>query len=132
VPEWREWLEALDASAPVDEELLAMLVYAVAPSVELDEHELSAARRRALLVHAAGGDLHRELTLDARAAEVLAGDLDAPGPRAELARGLEVLAAQAGGLPVVMEALSRLLGDQDLAWRVLAVALLAEELGGTD
>src|SRR5215471_15630873 len=104
----RAWLEQLDASAPVDEELLAMLVYAAAASVELDQQELDAARRRALLVHAAGGDLHRELTLDARAAEVLAGDLDSPEPRAEFARGLGALAAKADGLPVVADALARL------------------------
>jgi hypothetical protein len=109
-----------------------MLVYAAAGSVELPPADLRAARRRALLVHAAGGDLHRELTLDARAAEVLAGDLDAPERRAELARGLEALRTEADGLVVVADALSRLLADPALAWRVLAVALLAEELAGSE
>jgi hypothetical protein len=109
-----------------------MLVYASAGSVEVDEEELGAARRRALLVHAAGGDLRRELTLDARAAEVLAEDLDSPERRGQLADGLAALRAEATGLPLVSETVSRLLDEPGLAWRVLAVALLAEELGGSD
>ena len=114
--------------APVEDELLAMLVYVAGQAVELDEEELNGARRRALLVHAAGGDLHRELTLDARAAEVLAADLDSAEHRAELGRALAGLRDEAARLPLVRDALARLLGDTDLAWRIFAVALLAEEI----
>jgi hypothetical protein len=109
-----------------------MLVYAAGQWVELDDEELNAARRRALLVHAAGGDQHRELTLDARAADVLAGDLDTAARREQLGRGLAALRDEAARLPLVRDALARLLGDTELAWRVFAVTLLAEELGGVD
>jgi hypothetical protein len=126
----RDWLEQLEAAAPVEDELYAMLVYAAGQSVELDEDELNAARRRALLVHAAGGDLQRELTLDALAADVLASDLDSAERRAELGRGLAALRDAAARLPLVRAALGRLLADTALAWRIYAVTLLAEELAG--
>jgi hypothetical protein len=32
----------------------------------------------------------------------------------------------------VRDALARLLGDTELAWRIFAVTLLAEELGGVE
>jgi hypothetical protein len=97
-------------------------------AVSLDEDELNGARRRALLVHASGGDLHRELTLDTRAAEVLARDLDSDERRAALGRSLAGLRDEAARLPTVRDALGRLLADSLLAWRIYAVALLAEEL----
>jgi hypothetical protein len=126
----RDWLEQLEAAAPVEDELYAMLVYAAGRDVEIDDDELNAARRRALLVHAAGGDLHRDLTLDAPAAEVLAADLDSDERRAELGRGLAFLRDEAARLPRVRGALSDLLADIARAWRIYAVALLAEELAG--
>ncbi|HJQ85634.1 MAG TPA: hypothetical protein VKA21_16210, partial [Candidatus Binatia bacterium] len=126
--EVRDWLEQLEAAAPVRDELLAMLVYVAGRNVEIDDAELNAARRRALLVHASGGDLHRELTLDARAADVLAEDLDSDERRAELGRGLAGLRDGAARLPLVRGALADLLADMPLAWRIYAVALLAEEL----
>jgi hypothetical protein len=126
----RDWLEQLDAAQPAEEELLAVLVYAAGRHVALDPDERAAAMRRALFVHAAGGGLHRELTLDARAGEVLAADLDDAGRRAELARALAALRDEAAGLPVVRDALGRLLADRELAWRTFAISLLAEELGG--
>jgi hypothetical protein len=70
--------------------------------------------RRALLVHAAGGDLQREPTLDDPAVVELAGDLDAPERREAL------LAAS--------EELQRL-DDPELAWRAYACGLLADALG---
>lgn len=124
----RDWLEQLEAAQPAEEELLAVLVYVAGQDVEIDGDERAAAVRRALLVHAAGGDLHRELTLDAPAGETLAADLDDPERRAELGRGLAAIRDEAARLPVVREALGRLLGDTDRAWRVFAVGLLAEEL----
>jgi hypothetical protein len=96
--------------------------------VELDRETLSAGRRRALFVLAAGGDPHRALEPDGRAVRALAADLDAPTPRAGLAAALERLSADAHGLPAVTRALDRLRADPELAWRLLALALLAEEI----
>jgi hypothetical protein len=97
--------------------------------VQLDDDELAAARRRALLIAAAGGDPHRELSLDDRAVTSLAEDLDRPGRRAELVLGLTELERAGAGLPLVSAVLADLRADQELAWRALACALLAEELG---
>ena len=126
----RPRLEELEASCldSRSTELLVVLVWLVAGEVELDETELNAARRRALLVLAAGGDPHRELDLDSVAAERLAAELDAPERRTALAAALDRLAAVAEGLPVVSGSLDLLRGDPDLAWRSLALALLADEL----
>jgi hypothetical protein len=126
----RDWLEQLEAARPPDDELLAVLVYVAGRSVAVDEDELAPAIRRALFVHAAGGDPHRELTLDARAGETLAADLDTGERRAQLGRGLAGLRDEAARLPAVREALGRLLADTELAWRTFAIALLAEELAG--
>jgi hypothetical protein len=127
----RDWLEQLETARPVDDELLAMLAYAAGrPSVSLTTEELGGARRRALLVHAAGGDLHRDLSLDAPAGETLAVDIDTGERRAQLGRALAGLRDDAVGLPTVRDALARLLADTSLAWRAFAVALLAEELAG--
>jgi len=125
----RDWLEALDSAQPGDEELLAVLAFVAGQSVELDDEERAAATRRALLVHASGGDLHRELTLDSRAGETLAADLDDAERRAQLGRGLAALRDESARLPHVRDALGRMLADGDLAWRAYAIALLAEELG---
>jgi hypothetical protein len=97
--------------------------------VTLDPPELHAARRRALLLLAAGGDPQRGLELDGRAARALAQDLDTAGGRAELAAALGRLRREAAELPRVAAALDVLLGAPDLAWRWFALALLAEELG---
>jgi hypothetical protein len=80
----------------------------------LTEEERNAAVRRALLVFAAGGDLHRDPTLDDPAVVELATDLDTQERRTAL------LAAS--------DDLQRL-GDADLAWRAYACALLADALG---
>jgi len=105
-----------------------VLVWLVAGDVEIGEAELNAARRRALLVLAAGGDPHRELGLDSIAAERLAAELDTPARRAALAAALDRLAAEAEGLPAVSGALAALGSQSELAWRSLALALLADEL----
>jgi len=91
---------------------------------------MNAARRRAMFVLAAGGDPHRELDHQSVAAERLADELDGPRPRAALATALEALAADAAGLPTVSAALERLRAEPELAWRSLALALLADELAG--
>jgi hypothetical protein len=105
-----------------------MLAYVAGQDVELDADELAGARRRALLVLAAGGDPHRRLELDDSAVAVLAGDLDGPSRRAQLAHGLNELRVQTAGFPRLAAALERLCADADLAWRTYAAALLAEEL----
>jgi hypothetical protein len=124
----RDWLEQLEAARPPDDELLAVLVYVAGQSVTIDEDELAPAIRRALFVHAAGGDPHRELTLDARAGETLAADLDNGERRAQLGRGLAAIRDEAARLPLVRDTLGRLLADTELAWRTFAIALLAEEI----
>ena len=81
-----------------------------------------------MFVLAAGGDPHRELDADSVAAERLANELDTPERRPALARALDGLAEEAKGLPAVAAALDALRADPDLAWRNLALALLADEL----
>jgi hypothetical protein len=81
-----------------------------------------------MLLLAAGGDPHRALELNGRTVTALAAELDLPGRRAALARGLESLRAEAPGLPATEAALDALLGDPDLAWRAYAAGVLGEEL----
>jgi hypothetical protein len=126
----RPRLEELD-SAGLDAhsgELLVVLTWLVLDAVDLDEAERKAALRRAMLVLAAGGDPHREVDHDTVAVARLADELDTPDRRASLAAALATLAAEAEGLETVSEALSTLLREPDLAWRTLALALLADEL----
>jgi hypothetical protein len=126
----RARLEALEASGldPRSSELLVVLVWLVAGDVGIDEAELKAGLRRAMLVLAAGGDPHRELDFDSVAAERLADELDTPERRAALALALGGLARDAEGLATVSAALVALNEEPDLAWRSLALALLADEL----
>jgi hypothetical protein len=119
-PALREW---------GDGQACAMLALVAREGVSLPEDELRAALRRALLVLAAGGDPHRELELDGRGVTGFAADLDSPDRRAELVASLRELRTQAEGLPRASFLLDALLEDEELAWRSLAVALLAEELG---
>ena len=107
-------------------DLPVVLAWLVRDAVGIPEEELNAARRRAMFVLAAGGDPHRELELDSIAAERLAAELDTPPRRAALGAALEGL--DASGLPTVAAALAALRADPELAWRSLALALLADEL----
>jgi hypothetical protein len=75
---------------------------------------LNAAVRRALLVFAAGGGLHRDPELDDPAVLELARDLDSPERR-------EALLAASAELTQ--------LEDPDLAWHAYACGLLADALG---
>jgi hypothetical protein len=93
----------------------------------LGADELNAARRRAMLLLAAGGDPHEGLLLEGRAVVGLAEELDRPERRAEVRRGLTELEREPAG-PLVGAALAELLADGELAWRAYACALLAEEL----
>jgi hypothetical protein len=107
---------------------LPVLAYLAGQSVQLDEAELNGARRRALLLVAAGGDPHRELDVDDRAVKAIAADLYTRERRDELARSIDALVLLVRDLPVARKAAVFLAGDVDLAWRLLALALLAEEL----
>jgi hypothetical protein len=116
-PALREW---------GDGQACAMLALVAREGVSFDD--LHAALRRALLVLAAGGDPHRELELDGPAVTSFAEDIDAPERRAELEASLRRLHEAADGLPRAAFLLEALREDPELAWRSLAVALLAEEL----
>jgi hypothetical protein len=85
--------------------------------VPLTEEERNAALRRALFVFAAGGDLHREPTLQDPAVAELAADFYSPERRAALLAASDVLTA---------------LDDPELAWRAYACGLLADALGEED
>jgi hypothetical protein len=109
---------------------LPVLAYVAGQAVELDERELNAARRRALLLVAAGGNLQRELGVDDRAVKALAADLYGEDRRVAFGHSIDSLVLRVRELPRAREAALFLAGDVDLAWRLFALSLLAEELGG--
>jgi len=109
---------------------LPVLAYVAGQAVELPEEDLNGARRRALLLVAAGGDLQRELGVDDRAVKALAADLYTEERRARLGRGLDALVLRVRDLPRAREAALFLAADVDLAWRLFALGLLAEEVAG--
>jgi hypothetical protein len=119
-----EVLERLEAGELGDP--LPIIAYLAGQRVELPPGELNDARRRALLLLAAGGDPRRELAVDERAVKALAVDLHTDGRRAELAAGLDELVLLARELPSVRRGALFLAGDVDLAWRLFALGLLAE------
>ena len=84
----------------------------------LEEAERNAAIRRALLVFAAGGDLHRDPSLHEPAVAELARDLETPERREALIVALQDV-----------DGAEPLLADPELAWRAYACGLLADELG---
>lgn len=112
-----------DEDAP---ELLVSLAWLAIEDVPVDEAELRAARRRAMLVLASGGDPHRDVGTATPAVERLADELDMPERRASLHEALA--AVDASGLPTVQKALQILLDDRGLAWRLFALAHVADEL----
>ena len=124
----RPRLEQLDAAGldPHSPELLVSLAWLAIGSVPIGDGELKAARRRAMLVLAAGGDPHRDLDLDSVAVERLASELDSPERRDALAAALAAL--DADGLPNVTGAVALLESEPEVAWRIFALALLADEL----
>jgi hypothetical protein len=107
---------------------LPVLAYLAGQSVELDEDELNGARRRAMLLVAAGGDPHRELGVDDRAVRAVAADLYSDEHRAQLAAAIDALALRVRDLPQAREAVLFLAGDIDLAWRLFSLGSLAEGL----
>ena len=124
----RELLEQLEGA----DEPTAGVVFVAAQSVEIEPHELRSARRRAMLLLAAGGDPHRDLGLEDRAVTGLAQDLESPERREALEDALAALVPAANGLVRVARSLAELRSQPDLAWRWLALVLLAEELAGDD
>jgi len=110
------------------EEVQPALALLAASGLDLHESELLGARRRAVLLLAAGGDPRRGLALDGRAVRALAGDLETPDRAQALAAGLAELHALALAHARVRECLEALLRSPTLAWSALAAALLAEEL----
>jgi hypothetical protein len=128
----RSRLEQLDEAGLAADELASVLVWLVLDAVPVDDTELKAARRRAMLVLAAGGDPHRDLGPGDVAVERLAEELDLPERHAALAAALGQLADDAAGLRTVTETLTTLRDDPDLAWRTYALALLADELADDD
>ena len=108
---------------------LTISAYVAGRNVEVPEGELNEARRRALLLLAAGGDPHRDLEVDSRAVKALAVDLYSDERRAALASGVDELALLVRELPRTRDAVLFLAADLDLAWRLYALGLLAEELG---
>ena len=71
-----------------------------------------------MLVFAAGGDLHRDPSLDEPAVAELARDLETPERRQALIAALQDV-----------DGAEPLSADPELAWRAYACGLLADELG---
>jgi hypothetical protein len=107
---------------------LAPLAYVAGQALDLPERELDAARRRALLLRAAGGDPRRDPTIDDRAVKALAAELATDVRVAGLRARVDELAPLARSLPRVRAAIVALAADPDLAWRLFALGLLAETL----
>jgi hypothetical protein len=121
-----ELLARLDAGELGDP--LPVLAYVAGQAVELDDEELNGARRRALLLVAAGGDLRRELDVDDRAVKALATDLYTDERREQLGRSIDALVLRVRELNTAREAALFLAADVDLAWRLYSLGLLVEEL----
>jgi hypothetical protein len=124
---WLDELEAIVAGA--DAGVAVVTVASVAGrEVPVDEDEVRAEVRRALLVLAAGGDPERGLDVNGPAVVRFADELETPERRNALAAGLERLAADALGHPHTSELVHALREDPETAWRAYACAVLAEEL----
>src|SRR5438093_10749122 len=90
---------------------VAAVAWVAGEAVAFDEELLRGARRRAVLLLAAGGDPTRDLEPDGRAVGSLAADLDTPERRSQLAAGLVRLRAQAADAPAVVAAVDAVLAD---------------------
>jgi len=106
--------------------LLASVAWLTLDEVPVGVDQLRAARRRAVLVAASGGDPNRDLDLDSVAVVRLAEELDAPERRAALDNALAALPTQ--GLPNAAAAVEMLRSEPELAWRMFALAQVADEL----
>ena len=120
-------LETLEEAAG-ETDLRPVLAFLAGRDILIGDDELAPARRRAMLLLAAGGDPHRELDVDGRAVTALADGLAATERQAALTAGLVALQAQAQRLERVSATVAGLVADPALAWRAYACALLADEL----
>jgi hypothetical protein len=100
---------------------LVVLAYVAGQDIPVEESERDAALRRALFVFAAGGDLHRDPTLDEPAVLELAADLETAERREALTTAIDRIDADS---PLIER-----LRDPELAWRAYACGLLADALG---
>jgi hypothetical protein len=107
---------------------LPVLAYVAGQAIAIGVVALNGARRRALLLLAAGGDPHRELGLDDRAVKAIAADLYTEERRDAMGSAVDALVLRVRELPRAREAALFLAADVDLAWRLFALGLLAEEL----
>lgn len=124
---WLEQLEQLLAAA--DESIAVTTVASVAGrGIELDEADVRASARRALLLLASGGDPARGLNLDGPAVSRLAEELDTVERREALEDGLFRLLEGSTGFAHVSETVRALLAARDVAWRAYACSLLADQL----
>jgi hypothetical protein len=126
VDEVQALLERVEAGELGDP--LPVLAYVAGRYVEVDDTERNAAKRRAITVRAAGGDVQREPSVDDVAVKRLAVELYTDERRAQLGHAVDELALRARDLPRVREAVLFLARDVDLAWRLFALALVAEDL----
>lgn len=125
-----DWLDQLEGIVAETEAGVAVVTVAAVAGrdVPLDQDEVRAEVRRALLVLAAGGDPERGLDLNGPAVATFATELDTPERREALGSGLEQLAADALGHPHTSELVHALREDPATAWRAYAAAVLAERL----
>ncbi len=129
-PTDRGVLEQVDAALGDEGQALVAVAFLAGADVTIPDDELRGARRRAVLLLAAGGDPHRDLDLDGRAVRALAEDLDSEPRRTALSTGLTAVAEAAPELRMLHATIDELLADSDLAWRSFACSLLVEELAG--
>jgi hypothetical protein len=124
--ETAELLRRLDDGELGD--VLPVLAFLAGRGVDVPEAELNETLRRAMLLLVAGGDPHRELRVDDRAVKAVAADLFTEERRRVLGTGVDELATMARELPRVRDAAVFLAADTALAWRLYALALVAESL----
>jgi hypothetical protein len=129
-----DWLRQLEEAVAEGDDPGAdvALVYLAREDVLIDEDELHGALRRSVLLRATGGDPRRELDIEERAVVALADDLDEPARRAELTAALGEVAELVAGLPQLAARTAALQGDPERAWRLLALALIADHLDADD
>lgn len=121
--EWGDLLAGMDV-----EGRWVSLAFVAGRAVELDEDELAAALRRALLLRAAGGDPRRDVELNETAVTRLAEELDSPARREQLQVGIASVRELGNTRPPVADAIVELLSSPELSWRCFAAARLAAEL----
>ena len=124
---WLSELERILSESPAADGLVVAAA-AAGRTVPLESDEARAIVRRALFVHAAGGDALRAFDLEGRAVLGAARDLDTSERRAELGRGLDRLRLEAAGFPSLERTVETLVAEPDLAWRAYACSVLLDGL----